>query len=261
MNEDLLPFACISSSCLQCPTFASRSDWRAHTEEDHDDFWRRGPSNPIGREYQSLWPNSQEASNSGPPADICPLCCLPLDKPGHTQTSIPLPSVSPASQTLSELLEMLPPESKDTLKGAKKGTKPVRFDALIHEGERSGDQTAQGVADSEMKTTAPIKSSLMNSTMIGMMNHITDHLQFLALLTLRLSTGKLADGDIHAFSSSQALSSDQGSGKRSTLDDEFGTAEEDEAQETDADVFLDETPEAGTILDPAESRKPRNEIS
>jgi hypothetical protein len=59
-----------------------------------------------------------------------------------------------------------------------------------------------------------------------MLNHIADHLQFLALLTPRLSTEKLADGDVQEFSSSRAISSDGAPGKRSTLEDELKTREE-----------------------------------
>jgi len=54
-----------------------------------------------------------------------------------------------------------------------------------------------------------------------MLNHIADHLQFLALLTPRLCTEKLADGNVHLLSSSQASSSGRSAGKRSSLDDDL----------------------------------------
>ncbi|EHK16147.1 uncharacterized protein TRIVIDRAFT_206799 [Trichoderma virens Gv29-8] len=72
-----------------------------------------------------------------------------------------------------------------------------------------------------------------------MMDHIADHLQVLALLTLRLSTENLADGEIHAISSSQAPSDEQGSGKRGSLDGESEIFfEEDMIQEIDQDASL-----------------------
>lgn len=49
------------------------------------------------------------------------------------------------------------------------------------------------MADSGTEIVAPMKNSVVNL----MMNHIAYHLQFLALLTSRLSTEKLADGDIY----------------------------------------------------------------
>lgn len=45
-------------------------------------------------------------------------------------------------------------------------------------------------------TTNPVSNPMTNPmTNLMMMNHIADHLQFLALLTPRLSTDKLVDGD------------------------------------------------------------------
>ncbi|KAL6838094.1 hypothetical protein V8C40DRAFT_231591 [Trichoderma camerunense] len=239
VNEDLLPFVCISSSCLQSPTFASRSDWRAHTERDHDVFWRRGPSNPMSDDNRFLHSGSQEASKVGPPADICPLCCLPLDD-RHKPTNVPLLSVSSASHTSNEMLVTSPPGLKNDFDHTKKGTKTVRFEILEPEEEQSGNRTSRSVTDLGTKSIAPTKDPVMNSTMNPMMNHIADHLQFLALLTLRLSTEKLARGDIHVFSSSQSFSSDEGLGKRSTLDDEIGSAEGDETLQIEEDSFLDE---------------------
>ncbi|KAL7904815.1 hypothetical protein GGI35DRAFT_484031 [Trichoderma velutinum] len=170
VNEDLLPFACISSSCLQAPTFASRSDWRAHIERDHGGFWRRGSPNPIGNENRSLNPNSQQTFDASRSADICPLCCLPLDGFRRTSTSIPLPVVSSASQVSSSLPVSVPPEPKNDFEGTKKGTITVPFDVLKDEGKQLEYLTARGVTDSGAKIVAPMNNPVMNSTMDVMMN-------------------------------------------------------------------------------------------
>ncbi|PKK50413.1 hypothetical protein CI102_7515 [Trichoderma harzianum] len=219
----------------------SRSDWKAHTEREHGVFWRQGPSTPIGNDNQSLNPNFQDSFDVGRSADICPLCCLPLDKSRPKLKSIAVLSVSSGSQNLDEVLVTSPPGSKKDFEGTKEGAKTVRFDVPKSgsEEEPPRDPTARSVADLETRIVAPMKTPVMDSTMSLMMDHIADHLQFLALLTLRLSVEKLADGDLHAFSSSQSFSSDEDSEKRSTLDDEMGTDEGYEVPEIDEDASFD----------------------
>lgn len=73
-----------------------------------------------------------------------------------------------------------------------------------------------------------------------MMNHIADHLQFLALLTVRLSARKITEGDEHSFSSSPALSSNQDSEKGSTWNGESEYVEGDASMEKDEHEFLAE---------------------
>ncbi|RMJ08777.1 hypothetical protein CDV36_011613 [Fusarium kuroshium] len=97
------------------------------------------------------------------------------------------------------------------------GKKAVRFD-LPEQEESTADQGSPIIPKLEKKPTRHM-----------MMNHIAGHLQFLALLTPRLSTKNLADGEDIDFASSQAPSGDSNSGERSTLDDEF---EHKEGQET-----------------------------
>jgi hypothetical protein len=75
-----------------------------------------------------------------------------------------------------------------------------------------------------MKTGGSAAQKAANTAML---NHIADHLQFLALLTPLLSTEKLADGEAQDFSSSLAISSDGAPEKRSrNLDDELETRED-----------------------------------
>ncbi|KAL7952611.1 hypothetical protein V8C34DRAFT_322810 [Trichoderma compactum] len=208
----------------------SRSDWRAHTERDHDGFWRRGPSNSIAMEIGlSILIHMRHSILNHPRVSVPSLAC-------HL-TSTPLLSVSSASQNLGEVLVTSPPGPKNDIQSTKEGAETVQFDVPMSGsgGELSGDPTIRITADSETEIVAPMKNSVVNL----MMNHITDHLQFLALLTLRLSTEKLADGDIDTFSSSRSFSSEEGSGKRSIRDDGFGTDEGDEVPDIDQNAFFD----------------------
>ncbi|KAL6815370.1 hypothetical protein GGI42DRAFT_106094 [Trichoderma sp. SZMC 28013] len=75
---------------------------------------------------------SQEIFNAGPAADICPLCCLPLDD-RHKPTSIPLLSASSTSQNSNEVPVASPPGSKNDFKSTKEGTITVRFDVPMSE--------------------------------------------------------------------------------------------------------------------------------
>lgn len=247
---------CVSNSCSERPTFASRSDWRAHTEEEHGVVWRQGPSSPISNE--TLTRDPQEASDFHTPTDICPLCCLPLDKPKHAKTSMPQHSASSAPQTSDGPLETLPLEPITALGSSSRSKKTVLFEVPKQEGELAGEQGDQVATNTQAakatKTTNPTTNPVPHRmakpmTNLMMMNHIADHLQFLALLTPRLSTDKL-DGHIHDFSSSRALSSDRISGNGSTLDDQFGPTEGSEAQDMDEHLFLDKTPHTGTGLTP-----------
>ncbi|KAK1659977.1 hypothetical protein BDP55DRAFT_561963, partial [Colletotrichum godetiae] len=74
VNDDLLPFPCISSQCLGSPNFASLSEWREHNARDHGVLWSQGPSGPIGVAEHP------ESSDVGRLAHDCPLCHLPLDQ-------------------------------------------------------------------------------------------------------------------------------------------------------------------------------------
>ncbi|KAJ4310139.1 hypothetical protein N0V84_011132 [Fusarium piperis] len=116
-------------------------------------------------------------------------------------------------QKSSESSEALQPGSK----GAADGKKTVRFN-VPEEEESLTDQNSPTTPRMEMKST---KHKMMT-------DHIAGHLQFLALLTPRLSTKNLADGEDTEFASSQAPSGNSNPGERSTLGDEF----EPEGQET-----------------------------
>ncbi|EXK77690.1 hypothetical protein FOQG_17616 [Fusarium oxysporum f. sp. raphani 54005] len=172
---------------------------------------------------QRLKVDSQKSSDAVRVMDICPLCCLPLAELTKLKASIPQASESETSA----------PKAR-TPSGNKRASKTVRFDV--------SEPETLVTADTETPTRAERAM---------MLDHIADHLQFLALLTPRLSTEKLGEGGIHTFSSYQGLSSDQGSGKRSTLDDDFASAEGDETQDADMDTSLDGAPQIEATTDQA----------
>ncbi|UPK96915.1 hypothetical protein LCI18_007850 [Fusarium solani-melongenae] len=211
VNDDLIPFVCVSSTCMGSPTFAGRTAWKGHIGQYHDGMW-----------LQRLKVDSQKSSDTVRGMDTCPLCCLPLAELTNLKASIPQASESETS----------PPKARTP--GNKRASKTVRFDV--------SEPETLVTADTETPTRA--KSAMM-------LDHIADHLQFLALLTPRLSTEKLGEGGTHTFSSDQGLSSDQGSGKRSTLDDDFASAEGDETQDADMNAPLDEAPQTEATTDQA----------
>ncbi|RSM09874.1 hypothetical protein CEP52_003926 [Fusarium oligoseptatum] len=184
VHEDLVPFVCVATSCLESPSFTRRSKWRAHIKRDHGVVWQQNTGIPLHDENKAHSLDSQGASEN---AAICPLCCS-----------------SPLEEAEQLRARKLPTSSKRT----------VRFDV-----PEQGD----GLADQSSPTALPAASRLeMKPTKHVMMaNHIAGHLQFLALLTPRLSTKNLADGEDIDFASSQAPSDDSNSGERSTLDDVF----------------------------------------
>ncbi|KAK1239137.1 hypothetical protein MKX08_006198 [Trichoderma sp. CBMAI-0020] len=78
----------------------------------------------------------------------------------------------------------------------------------------SEERKAPDEAGSDEETATHLEEPAVDQMMSLVMNHIADHLQFLALLTVRLSARRITDGDKHSFSSSPALSSDQFSEKK-----------------------------------------------
>lgn len=93
----------------------------------------------------------------------------------------------------------------------------VRSDFTIRESRPANESPASATASEAGEI---ISQKAINTAML---NHIAEHLQFLALLTPRLLTEKLTEGKTEDTSSSRALSSDGSSGRRSTLDEEFQT--------------------------------------
>jgi hypothetical protein len=167
-------------------------------------------------------------SGSGQLADLCPLCsCLPLGNPGDVRIGFQQPAAV-ATETF----------------GSQQGTLPFISEEI--DLNEPSDSTSQLPAGREsMKAGDSSKQEAANTAML---NHIADHLQFLALLTTRLSTEKLADGAVQDFSSSRAVSSDGAPGKRSTLDDKLEICEE-----TNLNVLQENTPlEAESTQHPPE---------
>ncbi|KAI8674310.1 NACHT domain-containing protein [Fusarium keratoplasticum] len=238
MNEDLVPFVCVATSCLDSPNFTRRSEWRVHIEQDHSEFWQQNTAIPLHGENKTHRPSSQGASENSP---ICPLCCSsPLEEPERLRARKP--------QTSSESPKALQPGSKEASDGTS-GKKTVRFDVPEQE---------ESLADQGSPTTPPATPRLQMKPSKHMMmtNHIAGHLQFLALLTPRLSTKNLADGKDIDFASSQAPSGDSNSGERSTLGDEFQLEEGPNTQSIDIRESFSET---NSVPVPEESIAPQDE--
>mgnify|MGYP004716625869 CR=1 FL=1 len=75
VNEDLLPFACVSTTCWGSPSFAHRSDWRDHTKEYHGNY-------DGGESIEILVPRLEGSS-----ASQCPFGCRSLFEPDPTTNS------------------------------------------------------------------------------------------------------------------------------------------------------------------------------
>ncbi|KAK7403527.1 hypothetical protein QQX98_010705 [Neonectria punicea] len=109
-------------------------------------------------------------------------------------------------------------ESKEVFRTINKGKKTVRFD-VANRGSELEDERGRPKADREVAKADDGETQDTTSTL--MLNHIADHLQFVALITQRFSVEKLVAGDVQDFPSSQAMSSDMASGRRSTVEDEL----------------------------------------
>ncbi|KAI0153422.1 hypothetical protein BJ166DRAFT_616600 [Pestalotiopsis sp. NC0098] len=209
VNDDLLPFVCASIACNPGPSFANRSDWRAHMDCDHKGF-----------------PEDH---------DVCPLCCLPLEKPQETPTStaqVPIPhSMQDVTKPLLLLQETEEAGGKTSVRN-----RAVRFDLPSSELYQKEGKKDEAGEYTDAETTDPASSTRVAKNIA--MNHIADHLQFLALLTLRLATGHLADNDGDLPSQATAMSSNEHPGTRSTLNDELEVSEiYDDQEERDARQF------------------------
>ena len=180
---------------MEAPVFASRSEWITHTKREHGASWP--------------WRS-----------DVCPICSfLPLSKSGYVRTGSQNPSAVTAEapnspqralpRGFAKLHHNVPLTSSSS-------PKSVQFNIT--------DQSSEPVRESSsqlLTLTGPMDtsdSSIRNAVSGAMLNHIADHLQFLALLTPRLSTEKLAEGDMQESFSSQVISNEGSPYARSTLD-------------------------------------------
>ncbi|RSL68666.1 hypothetical protein CEP54_002674 [Fusarium duplospermum] len=232
VNEDLVPFVCVATSCLESSNFTRRSEWRAHIEQDHGVVWQQNPGIALHDENKAHSPDSQGACEN---VTICPLCCSsPLEEPRQLRARNP--------PTSSESPKALQAGSKEAPVGAF-GKKTVRFDV-----------PKQG--DSPTALPATSRLGMKPAKHMTMANHIAGHLQFLALLTPRLSTKSLTDEEDIDFASSQALSGDSNSGERSTLGDEL---ELEEGQNTQNLEIRASSSETNPVPVPEESIAPQDE--
>lgn len=152
-------------------------------EEQHYACWCPPPIEPDHHKRESA--DSQDASEPSQRVDVCPLCCLPLHKLGDVHTGIHVPPMPPTSQTLDEPQEEMR-SSVLTPQNDKEG-----------EGTRSKTHThAENVDDHGAKDRARL----------AMLNHIADHLQHVALLTLRVKTDQPDVSDVQTFPSSISAS-------------------------------------------------------
>ncbi|KAL8391898.1 hypothetical protein RB595_002193 [Gaeumannomyces hyphopodioides] len=208
VNDDLAPFVCLVDVCAESCKYASRAEWKAHTSHHHGNFWSRSRI-PGTRDHMPIKGDasgSGDIPSPGEPTDGCPLCCLPLTEPGNgpnqTTTTQKLPSQPSQEPSASDL-------------GTKKAKKSVRFDAAASDPAPASehmDQTPQSSADvAPFYTPRTSKDSLLD--------HIAEHMQFLALLTVRLAVKRVSiKSDDRSFSSAQEASSDGTLRHRSTLD-------------------------------------------
>lgn len=225
-------------------------------ERDHGVFWSRSPVIPNRDNKNDLDP--QVTSSLGQFEDICPLCCLPLVERRDALIGIHLPTLVPAMITSNEQREQLlvdsgEKDSKILSAGSTKAKKSAGFEVTKQDSEVAGEGASLPTTNTEAVKADESGTKETAKIMTVMLNHIADHLQFLALLTPRLSTEKLAVGDVHAFPSSQAISTDRAPGKRSTLDDELEFAQGDEVKESDKNwiLQLNLPPEAGSTTEVA----------
>jgi hypothetical protein len=140
--------------------------------------------------------------------NVCPLCCLPLAELVNLKDS----------KSDSEISLTRAKSRSDN----NEATKTVRFD----------------VSQSELPVTVDTETPIRAQSAI-LLDHIADHLQFLALLTPRLSSEKLGEGGKETFASDQGLSSSEDPGRRSTLVDDLESAEELDTENSDVDTSLD----------------------
>ena len=215
-------------------------------EHSHGPFWLRGPGTQNSDKQSIGGPST--ASYIGQLVDICPLCCRPLDEREDACTGIDRPAEIPEPQA-SNIPPRKPPlesqeeESERPSDSKKKGLKSVRFNVIQQYSGPPSERIDQSATN--LESTKSDHRGIQRTTNTMMLNHIADHLQFLAVLTPRLSTEKLAVGDVEAFSSSRT-SNDYAFGKRSTLSDEFELSEANEVKEIEEPVTLQESlqPEA-----------------
>ncbi|KAK4445253.1 hypothetical protein QBC34DRAFT_333410 [Podospora aff. communis PSN243] len=198
VNSDLFPFICVSNSCSASPVFASRSEWIIHMERDHGDStsWR---------------------------SDRCPICLFLPSKPGHVRIDSQPPTAAAAEALRTGGRQGdLPPSFAKIHKPSENSSNPksVHFDVTDHEHDSESILQRSSQPPGPTGITDAGHSGTRIAANTAMLNHIADHLQFLALLTPRLLSEKLTDGDIQDFSSSIVTSNEGPPGDRSTLDND-----------------------------------------
>ncbi|KAL8294674.1 hypothetical protein RB597_007721 [Gaeumannomyces tritici] len=222
VNDDLTPFVCLVEVCSESCRYASRAEWKAHTTQHHDDFCSR---NRVSR-ARDYMQESQDASGPGSimshdeASDSCPICCRPLIEPRSCPNQA-VAAQKPPSHPSQEL-------SASDLR-TKNARKSVRFDAAAsHPATVSEhlDEAPQILADVAPSSTArTYKNSLLD--------HIAEHMQSLALLTVRLVVKRAATkSDYRSFSSAQETSSDGTHRQRSTLDTDIESSNGDQLEDS-----------------------------
>lgn len=205
---------CLSEHCLGPKTFSSSGDWARHMTSQHGNDWalnihespvwrcdRTGSSHEEILHFRTveLWRNhiendhsfekatrldrtEEEAISNSPPV-ACPLCymTLPSEGPSRFQT---------VATKLSNDLDSL---SKKKSPAAKTGPK-VSF---------AEDVEAAAYGETEEQSFEHQTSSDDGKPNISraLSSHIAEHLQRLALLTLRLNVDATDDGDQTSFDS------------------------------------------------------------
>ncbi|KAI1132822.1 hypothetical protein F5Y10DRAFT_291785 [Nemania abortiva] len=183
VNKDLTPFDCIFGTCSIHLSFASRTDWMVHMETEHGEFW-------------------------------------PQKSLKNTQIHAHQTALQDFNERLElRLLDCTGGDSRILTAGDKKLEKSVRFGVTNEpsitnqeESPPSDVMEAEGTDEKEPQRSA---------NFLTMLHHIADHLQFLAILTPRLSVEKLSTGEQHKFYSDGSSTNSTLGERRSTLDDDF----------------------------------------
>lgn len=238
VNGDLLPFVCLSEVCQDFPAFTEYRDWVTHMANEHGKNWpryiherfpwkcdRQGGEHETtllfssfdhlkthwnidhgeNAAYERLEPGDPDAElYLTRPANICLLCCLPIEKTDAKATVTQ--TVADQNWPLSKAT------SKAVLASSKKDLEPKQQEISL-----DGNKSLESQHDQGDGTNLQLASTISR--------HVASHLQFLTFLTPRLFFGKLVEGEEHDFDSAAGAEADA-SGDRSTLKDHVSEADD-----------------------------------
>lgn len=228
-NGDLLPYVCLSDHCLGTKTFSSSGDWAKHMTSEHGNDWVlnihesliwRCDQTGSGHEdvlhfrtLEDLSDHVRTVHKSGAPIDASPSMFLLMDEDiiSKSPSAVSCPFCYRALQIGStEKVQTVQMNNK-----AKRAAK-VRFAEDVEAAFLDRENDPEDAMDSG---TATVNKNVEMKRLLT--SHIAEHLQRIALLTVRLNTGvDAAEGEEEVELSSLALISEaaNSAGKRSTVD-------------------------------------------